>query len=91
MLEKTLIRMFSPEWLRDTAKRVKYVHSLLHKHLYRAHHVYNALIASIVEVEALVVALPIPVKIPLPKIHRAHRSSRGVEVVEVFLVYLLPN
>lgn len=25
MLEKTLIRMFSPEWLRDTAKRVKYV------------------------------------------------------------------
>lgn len=24
-LEKTLIRMFSPEWLRDTAKRVKYV------------------------------------------------------------------
>lgn len=25
MLEKTLIKMFSPEWLRDTAKRVKYV------------------------------------------------------------------
>jgi hypothetical protein len=25
MIEKTLVRMFSPEWLRDTAKRVKYV------------------------------------------------------------------
>jgi len=25
MLEKTLIRMFSPEWLRDTAKRAKCV------------------------------------------------------------------
>ncbi len=25
LLEKTLISMFSPEWLRDTAKRVKYV------------------------------------------------------------------
>ena len=25
ILEKTLYKMFTPEWLRDTAKRVKYV------------------------------------------------------------------
>jgi hypothetical protein len=25
LVEKTLIKMFAPEWLRDTAKRVKYV------------------------------------------------------------------
>jgi hypothetical protein len=35
----------------------------------------------------MVEAIPLPVKMALPKIHRSLHSSRGVEAVEAFLPY----